>query len=206
MVTLTDASGGMSRAAIPLALTLLRVLLAPVIVLLAVYHAPPAAFAACLLAAALSDYFDGALARRFKVVTTTLRRLDSIADTIFTLAALLAVWLLHPAIIHEHAYALSALFTLEALRYAYDFAKFGREASYHMWSSKLWGLTLVIAFFAVLVFGGGSTATGVAIAFGILADIEGLAISTLLPEWRNDVPTVVHALGVRRSWQGARVA
>jgi len=31
----------------------------------------------------------------------------------------------------------------------------------------------------------------------IVVDLEGLAISTILPRWRSDVPTVVHALRLR---------
>jgi hypothetical protein len=47
----------------------------------------------------------------------------------------------------------AVLGALELGRYVFDLAKFGREASYHMWSSKAWGIVLFVAFFGLLVFG-----------------------------------------------------
>jgi len=36
-----------------------------------------------------------------------------------------------------------------------------------------------------------------AIRRGILADSEALSISIVLPRWKNDVPTIFHALRMR---------
>jgi CDP-diacylglycerol--glycerol-3-phosphate 3-phosphatidyltransferase len=183
---------------IPVSLTALRALLAPVVVVLALYHPSGAAFGACLVAAFLSDVFDGIIARRLGIATPNLRRLDSIADSIFYLAAVFAAWHLHPDAILDHAAALAVLAALELARYAYDLRKFGREASYHMWSSKLWGIFLFAGFFALLVLGLSGTAVALAIYVGIVADAEGLAISVILPRWQTDVPSFVHALRLRR--------
>ena len=185
----------MSR--IPIALTALRAGLAPVVVLLALLWPSPVAFAVCLTLAFVSDYFDGVIARRLGVATAPLRRLDSIADTVFYVAALFAAWYLHWTILRPFLPALLVLAALEVARYAYDFRKFGREASYHMWSSKLWGITLVVAFYAMLVYGRAGWPVALAIYMGIVADLEGLAISTVLPEWKTDVRTIFHALELR---------
>ncbi len=182
----------------PLLLTLLRALLAPVMLAIAVTSAAPAAFAACLLVAFLSDVFDGKIARRLGIATPGLRRLDSIADTVFYVAAAACAWLLHPQAIVSHRTALTALLLLELGRYAFDLRKFGKEASYHMWSSKLWGIFLFLGFFSLLVAGSDSVLVSLAIYLGLLADIEGLAISLVLPHWINDVPTLFHALAIRR--------
>jgi phosphatidylglycerophosphate synthase len=178
---------------IPLALTALRALLAPVVVALALWWPAPWAFGACLVAAFLSDVFDGIVARRLGIATPGLRRLDSIADSIFYVGALFAAWHLHPAAIRDHAASLVVLGVLEAARYALDLRKFGKEASYHMWSSKLWGVALFAAFFALLVFGQERFFVAAAIWIGVAADVEGLAISWTLREWRTDVPTIIHA-------------
>ena len=182
---------------IPLALTVLRAALGPVVVLLALLWPNPAAFAVCLTLAFLSDYFDGVIARRLGVATPPLRRLDSIADTVFYVSALFAAWYLRAALLRPYLPALLALATLEVARYAFDFLKFGREASYHMWSSKLWGITLVIAFYAMLVYGRAGWPVALAIYMGIAADLEGLAISSVLREWKTDVRTIFHALELR---------
>ncbi len=60
---------------LPLALTLLRAGLAPVVVALALAWPNGVAFGACLVVAFLSDVFDGIVARRLGVATATLRRL-----------------------------------------------------------------------------------------------------------------------------------
>jgi CDP-diacylglycerol--glycerol-3-phosphate 3-phosphatidyltransferase len=182
---------------LPLALTALRALLAPVVVLLAIYQPDRLAFGACLVLAFVSDIFDGIIARRLGVATPNLRRLDSIADSVFYLAAVFAVWRLNPAALLKHIDALLLLAGLEASRYVFDLAKFKREASYHMWSSKLWGIFLFLGFFSLLALGVSGLAVTTAIYLGIVADMEGLAISVALREWQNDVPTLFHALRLR---------
>lgn len=184
---------------LPLALTALRALLAPVMVLLAIAWPSRAAFGVCLVAAFLSDVFDGILARRLGIATPTLRRLDSIADSLFYVAALFAAWQLQPEALLEHRAALLLLVLLEISRYAFDLHKFGREASYHMWSSKLWGLALFAGFFSLLALGRSGWPVSAAVWLGIIADLEGLAISVVLTRWVNDVPSIVHAYRLRES-------
>lgn len=184
---------------VPLMLTGLRALLAPVVVLLSLFAPLPTAFAVCLVAAFLSDVFDGVLARRLGIATANLRRLDSVADTLFYAGCVFAAWHLYPAAITQHAGALVVLGSLEVTRYALDFLKFRREASYHMWSSKVWGIALFAGFFGLLVMGSSGAVVSCAIYFGIVADVEGLVISLVLPRWRADVPTLVHAWQLRRA-------
>jgi CDP-diacylglycerol--glycerol-3-phosphate 3-phosphatidyltransferase len=182
---------------IPLSLTALRALLAPAMVALAFLSPDPRAFGACLTLGFLSDVFDGVIARRLGVSTPSLRRLDSIADTLFYIAATFAAWHLYPQVIKEHSIALLVLGALELGRYAFDLAKFGREASYHMWSSKAWGIVLFVAFFALLACGYTGALVATPIYVGIVADIEGLAISFVLAEWKSDVPSIFHAVRSR---------
>ncbi len=182
---------------IPLFLTGLRALLAPVVVLLAVYAPDRFAFGLCLTIAFVSDVFDEVIARRLNVATPGMRRLDSIADSLFYVAAAVAAWLLYPRVIEDHFASLLLLAALEVARYVLDFAKFRREASYHMWSSKVWGVTLFMAFFALLAMGFTGQAVAAPIYVGIFVDIEGLAISLVLEDWRADVPSIFHALKLR---------
>jgi CDP-diacylglycerol--glycerol-3-phosphate 3-phosphatidyltransferase len=182
---------------IPLGLTGLRAMLAPIVVMLAIYAPSQVAFGMCLILAFVSDILDGVVARRLDIATPNLRRLDSVADSAFYVAATFAAWFLYPRVIDDHFAALLLLAALELARYAFDFAKFGREASYHMWSSKVWGVALFVAFFALLATGYTGQAVAVAIYLGILADIEGLAISFALRRWRSDVPSIFHALKLR---------
>lgn len=179
---------------LPVSLTVLRAALAPALLVIAQGGGSHAAFGVCLAAAFLSDVFDGIIARRLGVATPRLRRLDSAVDTLFYLCALYCVWHLHRGALLSRAGGLVTLATIEALRYGFDWWKFRREASYHMWSSKAWGIALFVAFFSLLALGTDSAATGIAIYLGILADLEGFAISLVLERWQADVPTLVHAI------------
>jgi CDP-diacylglycerol--glycerol-3-phosphate 3-phosphatidyltransferase len=67
-----------------------------------------------------------------------------------------------------------------------------------MWSAKLWAVVLYAAFFMVLVEGQGGAWMTVALLLGIVSDLEGLAASLLLPEWRHDVPSLLYAWRLRR--------
>jgi len=178
---------------IPIALVLTRLCLGPVVVITAVLPPNATAFAACLIFAFVSDYFDGVIARRLGVATPTLRRLDSAADTVFYAGVAIAAAITAMELLRPHLVALAALGLVEVARYVYDLRKFGKEASYHMWSSKLWGVLLFLAVYSLLVLHRGGWIVGLAIYWGILADLEGLAISMTLKEWRADVPTLRHA-------------
>jgi phosphatidylglycerophosphate synthase len=184
---------------VPLALTAIRALLAPFIVLLAIAWPSELIFGIFLFVALLSDVFDGVIARKLGIATPTLRQLDSIADSIFYLCALFAAWYLHKSEVGEYLIPLAVLLTLEAVRYVFDYAKFRREASDHMWSSKAWGLALFFCFLSLLSFGKGGWPIALAIYLGIAADLEGIAISMTLKKWRTDVPSIFHAIQLRRN-------
>jgi hypothetical protein len=124
--------------------------------------------------------------------------LDSIADSVFYVAALLAAWHLHSTDLWEYLAALVVLGAVEVARYIFDLWKFRREAAYHLWSSKLWGICLFVGFFSLLVLDRGGLFVAVPIYVGILVDLEGLAVSFVLRAWKSDVPSVVHAWRLRQ--------
>jgi len=185
--------------AIPFALITLRVLLAPLVLLLAYGNMRGLPIALCVFVALVSDYFDGMIARRTGTVTIGLRRFDSISDSIFYVAVLVAIWHLESAVVFRFKWLLIPLLALEAARIAFERIKFGHMAAYHMWSSKLWGLLLAIATMALLGYGIGGNLVAAALIVGIICDVEGLAISFTLPTARHDVPTILHAIRIRRA-------
>jgi CDP-diacylglycerol--glycerol-3-phosphate 3-phosphatidyltransferase len=182
---------------IPFLLTVSRGVLAPVVLAAALWFPSKPLFGACLVAAFLSDIFDGVIARRLNIATANLRRLDSVVDSLFYVCATAALWLLDPEFIRRHAVALCVLVALELTRYAFDWLKFRREASYHMWSSKVWGILLFVGFFSLLALGEDGVVAALPIYAGIVADLEGLAISIIMPVWKADVKSFVHALRYR---------
>lgn len=179
-----------------LGLTLLRLALAPALVLLARAGVPGIVLALALVTGFVSDVLDGVVARRAGVVTPLLRRLDSVVDTVFYLGVAYATWHLHPAALRALAVPILIVIGAEALNYAVAYARFRREASYHARSARLWGLLLFLALF-VLLATGSAALLPLALASGMVAQAETLAITLVLPQWRHDVPSVWNARRVR---------
>lgn len=94
---------------LPNLLTLSRIAAIPLLVILAALRTPGGDVAACVVfsAAAITDYFDGKIARDRKLVSAFGRMLDPIADKLLVGAALmllaglerLSPWGLYPAIV-----------------------------------------------------------------------------------------------------------
>ena len=193
------AVGGFpGRRRAPYALIALRVACAPALVTLAAFDAPGGFLFAVLLLAFLSDVFDGVLARRLGMVSAKLRWADSVADTVFYVAAGATLFLVDPSILVQHALGLGGLLLLEVVRLTVEHVKFGRLAAYHMWSAKAWGATLLLGFAEVYLAREAGALFSLAIGAGIVANLEGLAASLILPTWYYDVPSAFHALAVRR--------
>jgi CDP-diacylglycerol--glycerol-3-phosphate 3-phosphatidyltransferase len=186
-------------------LTVLRLLLAPVLVWLVYAGAPGVVLASVVLVAFVSDYFDGVIARRLGVASAELRHFDSRADLVFYATAAWAVWRLHPDVVRSVAVPGLIVIGLDVVRHIFDFAKFGRDVAYHAWSSKAWGLSLALALVLLMGFGISQPFVGITVILGLIAQLEGLAISVALPVWTHDVPTLIHALKIRNAPAG-RVA
>ena len=161
-------------------------------------RAPEAWLGAMIAAGFLSDIYDGVLARRWGTATAALRVADSAADTVFYVGVLVAVVERHWPVIRARLWLLALLLGLEAARIVFDWVKFGRMASYHSYASKAWSALLVLATIALLCFNRGFWLATVAIAWGILCDLEGLAMSAVLPRWTHDVKNLRRALRIRR--------
>jgi cardiolipin synthase (CMP-forming) len=94
---------------LPNLLTLSRIAAVPVLVLLVSLKAPAADLAACAVfsAAAITDYFDGKIARNRRQISDIGRMLDPIADKLLVGAALMVLagfgrlvpWAIYPAIV-----------------------------------------------------------------------------------------------------------
>lgn len=188
-----------------MALTVLRLLLAPVLVWLVYAGVPGIAFAAVIVVAFLSDYFDGVIARQVGVASAELRHFDSRADLVFYATAAWSVWRLHPDLVRSIAIPGLIVIGLDVVRHVFDFAKFRKDAAYHAWSSKVWGISLALALVLLMGFGVTRPFVAITVVLGLIAQVEGLLISVVLPVWTHDVPTLAHALRVRKNHVGIGV-
>ena len=184
---------------VPWGLIGLRVVGCPLIVLGARQGWSGGWLGAIVVVALLSDIYDGVLARRWGGETPALRLWDSVADTIFYLGVVVALWLREPEVLRGNWKLFGVLFALEGVRYVFDFWKFGKAASYHSYLAKAWGLLIAVAVVGVFSFDGLRWLIVVALVWGIGVNMEGLAMSLMLPRWKNDVKTLGRAWEMRKS-------
>ena len=178
----------------PQILIAFRAACAPVIFVLACYRFPGIVLAAVVVAAFMSDVFDGLIARATGTATPVLRYADTIVDTIFYVVAGVALRIAVPGAYRGLWLPLVTLIVIHVSRSTFELTKYGRVASYHMWSSKVLGAVLTAALVTAFMTGRPTTLLGVGLWLGVVNELEGFVASLLLTEWRYDVPTVFHAL------------
>lgn len=185
---------------VPYLLILFRLILGPIMIYLAynpVNHIRSILMILIILGF-MSDIFDGIIARKTGVSSEKLRRMDSQTDLIFWLCIGWCAWLLNPEIIISNKYPIILIFVMEALTYVFSIAKFGKETCTHALLSKLWGVTLVIAFVSMIGFGHGGIPVFLAVFFGIIGHLDVYLIIYFLPKWTHDVPSSYHAYLIRK--------
>lgn len=186
---------------IPWILIYLRFALTFVAIAFGYYHILGLWYILLLCITAATDYYDGVLARKYGVETAAIRQWDSIADTIFFLGVLIGMWIAYPGIYKQYKEGIYAVILLEVIRYIYDLAKFRRGASYHAYSAKIFGVTLLIATIAIMGFGISFPFFPVALVMGLASGLEGLLMSVVLRQWTYNVKHIGVALKLRRNGQ-----
>jgi len=171
-----------------------RAFCGPALFVLACFRFNGRALALVLVAAVLSDIFDGIIARRTGTATPSLRMADTIVDTMFYVAAGLALGVAVPGAYDGAWLPLSLLIAVHVSRTTFEMIKFGRVASYHMWSSKALGLLLPLALGIAFVTGRPTVLLAAGLWLGVANELEGFTTSAILPAWRCDVPSLLHAL------------
>jgi phosphatidylglycerophosphate synthase len=194
-----------SVRSIPTALTVFRLLSAPVLMVLA-YMGRERYFLWLAIAALLSDVLDGALARRLGASSETGRLLDSWADLLIALVSFAGATLLLPDTMREEAGYFALILAALVIPNAWGFLRFRRLLGYHTISAKASGVLLAVG--AVLLFIGLTPIPFRVAAFiELLVAAEYIAISLILPQWTSEMKSAWHAWRLRReSMSGARSA
>ena len=185
---------------IPIALILFRLFLAPIILGLAYFIGDSARLIIVVLMflGLISDILDGIIARKQGVSSAKLRRMDSQTDMIFWLSLGFATWILFPQLIADNSIIIWTILAMELACYLISFVKFKRETCTHAFLSKLWGLTLLIAFTSLIGFNHAGIPFTVAIVMGLISHIDRILITLILPRWTHDIPSAYHAYLIRR--------
>lgn len=185
---------------IPYLLIATRFLFAPIIFALAYFNGEESQFVilSLMFIGLLTDIFDGIIARKVGVSSEKLRRLDSQVDLVFWLSLGFAVYFINPEVIKNQWQNIVLIFIMEALCYIISIIKFKKETCTHAWLSKLWGLSLLIAFTYLIGFQHAGWAFHLTIILGIISHIDVILIILILPKWQYDVPSCYHAWNIRK--------
>jgi phosphatidylglycerophosphate synthase len=185
---------------VPKGLILFRFLLSPIILYLAYFQGDSARISIVVLMylGLLSDIFDGIIARYQNISSEKLRRLDSQTDMIFWLSIGFSTWFLFPELIMKNIISIRIILSMEVLVYVISIIKFGKETCTHAFLSKIWGLTLLIAFTSLIGFSHAGTPFYIAIVLGIISHIDRILITLIIPKWTHDVPSSFHVFLIRK--------
>ena len=175
---------------IPFALTTLRLLLGPLALVCALTGGNRLIYLPIVVVSTLSDIFDGVLARRFGVSTHWLRRYDSITDVIYYLFILAVAWLICRPVILRNILPLALLVGSEVIVVVVSYARFGKYPATHSYLAKFYGLCLLAAVIALLVFNASSWVISTLTAVALVTNAEIVAIHLMAKSQPVDVPGI----------------
>jgi CDP-diacylglycerol--glycerol-3-phosphate 3-phosphatidyltransferase len=186
-------------ALLPNAITLARLLSAPVLAWLA-WSQQSVAFAVLLAAALASDVLDGWLARKLGVVSSRGASLDSVADILVVVAMLYAIWPLHPEVYLDHGWVIIGVALVWLICHAASLIRYGRLASFHTHLIRA-GIFAFSAFALVLfLVGFHPWLLYLAAVICTLGALEHFVMLALLPEWTPNLHRgIPDALRLRRA-------
>ncbi|MBS1534310.1 MAG: CDP-alcohol phosphatidyltransferase family protein [Bacteroidetes bacterium] len=185
---------------IPHVLILIRFLLAPIILSMSYFGGDPSRIWLILLIfiGLISDILDGIIARKLKISSVQLRRLDSQVDLVFWLAVGLSCYILSSELLIPYQIGIWTVISLEIGCYLSSFLKFGKETCTHAFLSKIWGLLLFSTFISIIGFSYSGVLLPLTISWGIISQIDVILIVLILPKWQNDIPSFYHAYLIRK--------
>lgn len=191
---------------IPSILVGLRFVLAMLLLVEALDHQTSWFFIIAYLLAVFSDIFDGIIARRLKVSTIQLRQADSWADICLYLCVAFSTWLVYPQILIKFKLPLLLGVAAQVTLFSLSLLKFRKFPSFHTYTAKIWGLSLLVATVSLFAFNY-TEPFWLAIALCYLNSFEEIVMVLVLPEWQCDILTLFEAMELRKSLlsQGALV-
>lgn len=146
----------------------------------------------------LTDIFDGIIARKLNVSTQTLRRLDSSVDQIFFICVIISSYVLCPEFYKSNWIYFSLLIFIEILTYIVSFIKFKKEIATHSIGAKFWTLLLFATLLQLILYCDSTILFHFCFWIGLLTRLEIILIILTLKEWTNDVPSIFHAIKLRK--------
>lgn len=168
-------------------ITLYRLAAAPILIFL-VFNNNPVLFSWLLPFSFFTDLIDGYLARRYKALSILGSRLDSIADDLTVVAAIIGLFILKPEFIREEKVLVMVLLVLFTLQNIFALIKYHKITSFHTYAAKtaaiLQGTFFILIFLlkepVFILFYAAAIVTAIDL-------IEEIILVFLLPKWEANV-------------------
>ena len=181
---------------IPNLVSLIRILIAPLMIYLAIQQLENW-FLAMLLFSGFTDVFDGFLARKLNQITTLGSHLDSWGDFSIYSAMAIGAWILWPDMVRREMLYFSLILISFLLPVLVGLVKFRRLTSYHTWSVKL-AVLITFAGYVLLFADITNWPFMLASLLCTYAGIEQILITFVLREERVDVRSIWSALRIQQ--------
>lgn len=176
----------------PNLVSMLRILMAPILLLLA-YHQYSTIYLIALLFTLFTDVLDGFLARRLNMITELGSHLDSWGDFIIYTTLAIAAWWLWPEIIHEEIISVLVIIFSFTVPVLIGLIKFHTLTSYHTWSVKVAVFITVISY--IIVFSDWMRwPLYMAATISVIAATEEILITFIMKHEQSDIRSIWHAL------------
>jgi CDP-diacylglycerol--glycerol-3-phosphate 3-phosphatidyltransferase len=168
-------------------ITLYRILAAPVLVYL-LFNNYPVPFKWLLLFSFSTDAIDGFLARTLNAGTHTGAMLDSIGDVLTLVAAFTGIVYYRPEFIAEQYPVIYSICFLFVFQVFFALIRYKKLSSFHTYLAKISAVLqgvfmLTLFFFSGIIY----FLFYLAAFFTIIALIEEIILTYLIPEWKTDV-------------------
>lgn len=176
---------------LPNLISLIRILMAPVLLWLA-WQQKPVLYMLAVLFTLFTDVVDGFLARLLNQLTDVGALLDSVGDFIIYSTLIVAAWWLWPDIIIDEIITILVIIASFTAPVIVGLLKFRTLTSYHTWSVKAAVFISILAY--VVVFSDWARwPLYVAATVATLAAIEEIAITLVMRHAHANVQSVWHA-------------
>jgi CDP-diacylglycerol--glycerol-3-phosphate 3-phosphatidyltransferase len=182
---------------LPNAISIARIIIAPV-ALWSAWEGYEGVYKGLFTVAVVSDFLDGAIARMLRIESDLGARLDAFADMLTYLVCFFAVGWLWPGFIFDRMWLIAFVLIAYAISFGIGFLRFRRLNAFHSLAGKI-SAVLVAGGLIVWFIGGPGWVFTAALAFSLLSALEQIVIASVIPSWRVEVPTVWHAINLRRT-------
>ena len=187
----------MSVRSVPNLLSLSRIVAAPLMVTAAALGSARC-FTALYAATLLSDATDGFLARRLHVESSLGATLDSRGDLAVALSLPIGALLLWPEMIRELAFYIVIALCAYLAPILVGELRYRRLPCFHTWGAK--AMAIIVGAALLLMFmTQNSLFFRLCVPLLVLESIEELIMIAVLPRWHPNVPSVWHAIQLRRA-------